>query len=193
MSPMHVPMICIQGKTIPMYLLSLLPDGASIEEIIGAIRKIQNPGVIAGFIEDGGVYYHTFAKPPITLDMGRSFVLTCRKKRSPAPVCSSEVLGLLLNPAQKFLDLTANRSVLIEKTEEAVPVCRGLQVLWNQERFVKARVGLGAVGEDMLPSLMRAYDMDLRGVEDDRWNDWPTHAETLMRERLGMKVATYQG
>jgi len=188
-----VPQVYFGGEHIPPYLTSALPEGASIEEIVAAIREIGSGSNSCGYIESGSIHYHLDEDGHFLIDRSKEFIYLGDfnvETQSYQPP-SFAVLQFLQDPCHRALFVNIESAVYIEKSPDTYALCTELDRFWEDmevSKRVMEAVDSGTFREKALPLLLKAYEKQKHSESSEMWEFWETFRVLLMRERLKLAV-----
>ncbi len=194
-----VPEVYFGGAEVPPYENPQLHQASArpysyMEDIIHTIRALGINS--SGYIDDDGIHYHTPYDDIIHVDLSKNFVFVSQPNVSGEENPSAwQIFSFLQAPVQLALFITAGNAKFVEKTEETLTLCKTLDQLWAQERFLQTRVDMFNFEEGMelgLPSLLMTYEGETYGKSSEMWMFWNTFGDLLMKNRLGLSVHTVQ-
>lgn len=189
-----LPEMYFGGMEVPAYHHAEADLTCSLEEIVSTIRSIC--GNSSGYIDDKGIHFHIFEDETIQVDLSKKFVFVSQPDVDGGELPSSwQIFSFLKEPVRIALFIALNRATLVEKTEQTLVLCKALDRLWDQERFLDVMgemIGSEEARERGLACLMKSYEEDSLGSSSEMWEFWKTFGSLLMQCRLGLSVQTIQ-
>jgi hypothetical protein len=188
-----VPEVYFGGEEIPPYLTSALPEGASIDEIVAAIREIGSGSNSCGYIESGFINYHLDDEGHFLIDRSKDFIYLADfgKETQGYQPSSFAVLRFLQDPCRRALFVNSESAVHVEKTPDTYDLCTELDRFWEDTEVSKPvmeAVDGGTFREKTLPILMRTFEKRTLGESSEMWEFWETFRILLMKDRLKLSV-----
>jgi hypothetical protein len=152
-------------------------------------------GNSCGYIDRQGIHYHIPEGETIQVDLSRKFVFVSQPG-SPdgATVTPWQTFFFLMEPVRKALFIGEEHATLIEKTPETLTLCKVLDRLWSQERFLAHRMAMLESEEgrqEGLINLMCAFEEQTLGSASGMWRFWETFSPYLMTGRLHLAVTGF--
>jgi hypothetical protein len=191
-----VPEAYFGGSEVPPYLHIPLPKGCPTEDIIRMIRAIGTGSNSSGYIDAEGVHFHIPSGDRIQVDLSKEFIFASQPAVPGAEHPSAwQAFCFLQEPVDRALLVGAGRATQIRKTEKTNALCKVLDGLWLQERFLQVKMEMIASEESLekgLARLMKTYEEEKFGSSSEMWEFWQTFATLLMRSRLGLEVCTVE-
>ena len=189
-----IPEMYFGGEEVPPYLHIKLNSTCSTEELVSIIRSIGSGGNSCGYIDDEGIHFHLPTEETIRIDLSKEFVFVSQPAIIDTEIPSAwQIFSFLMEPVKKALFIVSDRAILIEKTEHNLSVCKDLDILWAQDRFLETRVKMVESDEELekgLAHLMKIYEEETFGSSTEMWEFWDTFHQLLMEHRLGVSVQT---
>ena len=188
-----VPEVFFGGEDVPPYLTSVLPERASLNEIVTSIGTIGSGSNSCGYIEDGTINYHLDDDGHFLIDRSKDFIYLAdfgMETQGYQP-SSFAVLRFLQDPCRRALFVNMESAVYVEKTPDTYALCTELDRFWEDTEVSKPvmeAVDSGTFREKTLPILMKTYEKRTLGESSEMWEFWDTFRFLLMREQLKLCV-----
>lgn len=180
------------GEVVPRYLKIESDGPSSLECVVACIRTIGTGSNACGYIDDQGIHFHLPDDECIRVDLSKEFVFLSQPNAIDGSDPSAwQVFFFLMEPTRKALFIGRGRAILLEKTEQTLSLCRGLDRLWAQERFLATRIEMvesDEAREKGLAHLLRIYEHETRGHSTEMWAFWDTFGMHLMERNLALNV-----
>ncbi len=189
-----IPEVYFGGEEIPGYFDIELNSTYSLENLVSTIRSIGTGGNSSGYIDDEGVHFHLPDDETIRVDLSKRFVFVSQPATIDAANPSEwQIFLFLQEPASRALFIGSGYVTLVEKTEHTLRICKALDQLWAQHRFLETRIEMvesGEAREKGLAHLMKTYEEETLGSSTEMWEFWDTFGALLMEQSLGLSVRT---
>lgn len=192
-----IPEVYFGGKEVPPYLTPPFLHAAAhsccyLEDIVYTIRSIGTN--CSGYIDEEGIHYHIPDDDEIHVDLSKKFVFVSQPTVIGGENPSAwQIFSFLQEPARQALFIAAGRATYVEKTVGTLTLCKVLDQLWAQERFLNTRVDMVNSEEELekgLARLMKIYEEESIGASSEMWMFWDTFGNLLMKRKLGLEVQT---
>ena len=188
-----VPQVYFGGIDVPPYLTSSLPEGASIEDMIAAIRTIGPRSNSCGYIEFGAIYYHLDDDGQFLIDRSNQFIFladfdVASENYHPS---SFAVLQFLQDPCHRALFVNRDGAMYLEKTPDTYALCTELDLLWEDievSKPVMEAVDDGTFRGKALPLLMKTFEKRKHSESSEMWEFWETFRVLLMQDHLKLLI-----
>ena len=189
-----VPEVYFGGAEVPAYLHA---DGSpTLRWRLSSLPSVRF-GVgtnSSGYIDDEGIHFHIPDDELIHVDLSKRFVFVSQPEvRGGENPSSWQVFRFLQEPVSAALFITLGRATFIHKTEETLLICKILDKLWAEQRFldtIREMVESEESREMGLVQLMKIYEEKTLGSSSEMWEFWQTFGGLLMEQRLGLSVRT---
>ena len=189
-----VPEVYFGGAEVPPYLHTEVDSTFSVEEIVSTIRSIGKGGNSSGFIDDKGIYFHIPDDEIIRVDLSKRFVFVSQPQLIGGESPSAwQIFSFLQEPVKRALFIALGRATLVEKTEGTLGLCKILDLIWAQERFLETKMKMvesEEARERGFAHLMKIYEEDTLGSSSEMWEFWDTFGGFLMTRSLGLVTRT---
>jgi hypothetical protein len=188
-----VPELYFGGDEVPPYLIAVLPENASIEDIVAMIRKIGHGSNSCGYIELGLVNYHLDDEGHFLIDRSKQFIFLAdfAEESLDWQPSSFAVFQFIQDPCCRALFVSRDAAMYIEKTPETYALCTELDWLWRDPEVsgsVMEAVDDGTLRQRSLPILIKIFEKRKHGQASEMWEFWQTFRVFLMREHLKLSV-----
>jgi hypothetical protein len=191
-----VPEVYFGGEKVPAYLHLECSISSSLEDLVASIRAIGCGSNASGYIDDEGIHFHIPDDEIIQVDLSKRFVFISQPQVIGVENPSAwQVFKFLQDPVDQALFIAHGRATLLQKSEQTLILCKALDQLWAQDRFLQTRMEMVESEEGRetrLASLMKTYEEAIVGASSEMWDFWDTFGGFLMKRRLGLVVHTIQ-
>jgi hypothetical protein len=185
-----VPEVYFGGDEVPPYLHAEADSSCSLEDIVSTIRSIGTGTNSSGYIDDIGIHFHIPDDEMIQVDLSKRFIFVSQPEviggENPT---AWQIFKFLQEPVNQALFIALGRATLVQKTERTLSVCKALDQLWAQDRFLDTRKEMVESEESRemgLAYLMKAYEEETLGSSSEMWEFWDTFGGLLMERSLGL-------
>jgi hypothetical protein len=189
-----VPEVYFGGTEVPAYLhvegCSTLP----LEDLVSSIRSIGTGSNSSGYIDEEGIHFHIPDDELIQVDLSKRFVFVSQPEVRGGEIPSAwQIFRFLQEPVSDALFIALGRATFVHKTEETLGICKTLDKLWAEDRFldtIREMVESEDSREKGLAHLMKIYEERTFGSSSEMWEFWETFGALLMEMSLGLSVRT---
>ncbi len=188
-----VPELYFGGDDVPPYLVAVLIENATIEDIVVTIREIATCSNSCGYVESGLVNYHLDDEGHFLIDRSRQFIFLAdyAEENWDYHPSSIAVLQFLQDPCCRALFVGRDAAFYIEKTPETYALCTELDWLWEDLEVsgsVMEAIDDGNFRAKALPLLTKTYEKRRNGESTEMWDFWETFRIHLLKNRLKLLV-----
>ena len=189
-----VPEVYFGGAEVPAYLHIEIDSTSPLEDIVSTIRSIGTGANSSGYIDDEGVHFHMPADDIIQVDLSKRFIFVSQPQVNGGENPSAwQIFKFLQEPVSQALFIALGRAALVQKSEQTLILCKVLDQLWAQDRFLQTRMEMfesEGGREKGLAHLMKTYEEETLALSSEMWEFWDTFGLLLMERCLGLVVHT---
>ena len=189
-----VPEVYFGGAEVPPYLHADVDPASSMEEIVSTIRSIGIGANSSGYIDEKGIHFHIPEDDLIQVDLSKEFVFVSQPEVIGGENPSAwQIFSFLKEPVSQALFIALGRATLVQKSEQTLTLCKALDQLWAQDRFLQILIEMvesEEAREKGLARLMKTYEEETLGSSSEMWEFWDAFAGLLIERSLGLVVQT---
>ena len=183
------------GQEVPPYCHADIEINPSVGNLVRAIRTIGGGSNSSGYIDEEGIHFHLPTEDEIFVDLSKRYIFVSEPNASGSKQPSAwQIFSFLREPVHQALFVAQDRAILVEKTEGTLDLCRTLDRLWAEERFLgimEEMVESQGARDRGLACLMKAYEQDKFGSSTEMWEFWESFANFLMTRNLELRVESF--
>jgi len=189
------PEVYFGGAEVPAYLHAEVDSTDSLEDLVSTIRSIGTGANSSGYIDNEGIHFHIPDDEIIQVDLSKRFVFVSQPQVSGTNPSAWQIFKFLQEPVSQALFISFEREMFVEKAEHTLMLCKALDQLWDQDRFLETRMKMVESEEGRekgLAHLMKTYEEETLGSSSEMWEFWDTFGGLLMKRKFGLVVRTIQ-
>ena len=191
-----VPEVYFGGAEVPAYLHITIDPKSSLEDIVSEIRSIGSGANSSGYIDDEGIQFHMPDDEIIQVDLSKRFVFVSQPQVDGVENPSTwQIFKFLQEPVSQALFIALGRATHVQKSEQTLTLCKALDQLWAQDRFLQIKKEMVESEEERekgLAHLLKSYEEETLGLSSEMWEFWEAFGGLLMERSLALIVKTIQ-